>query len=85
MATPAAFAARKLLHHDFRVPRVKTAGDIGAGDEPQHGLVVAHAPDAKTFAEIGVEIDGSQNVASRGAEQVFRARALGAASSVATH
>ena len=79
------FRGAKALRHDFRVPRVKTAGDIGAGDEPQHGRVVAHAPDAKTFAEIGVEIDAAQTVASRaGAERLFRARALGAASSVAT-
>jgi len=39
---------------------VKTAGDIGAGHDAQHRGVVAHAPNAKTLAQIGVEIDGGQ-------------------------
>ena len=46
--------------HDIRVAGVKTAGDIGAGHDAQHRGVIAHAPNAKTLAQIGVEIDARQ-------------------------
>ncbi|MNJ66537.1 hypothetical protein D3C77_626230 [compost metagenome] len=36
---------------------VKSAGDIGAGNDGKHRLVISHAPRAVTFAKITVEID----------------------------
>ncbi|MNX88350.1 hypothetical protein D3C86_1203170 [compost metagenome] len=40
-----------------RITCVKSAGDVGAGDDGEHRLVVTHAPCAVTFAKIAVEID----------------------------
>ncbi|MPM37096.1 hypothetical protein SDC9_83702 [bioreactor metagenome] len=39
-----------------RVARVKAAGHVGAAHNVQHGGVVAHAPCAKAFAEVAVEV-----------------------------
>ncbi|MCY1377163.1 hypothetical protein D9M69_647180 [compost metagenome] len=49
--------AHGLAHHD-RVARMKTAGDVGAANHLQQRRVVAHAPGAEAFAEVGVEVDG---------------------------
>jgi hypothetical protein len=37
---------------------MKAAGDVGAGDDVQQGLVIGHAPEPEALAEIGVEVDG---------------------------
>ena len=39
------------------IPGVEAARHVGAGDDLEHGVVVAEAPDAKAFAQVGVEID----------------------------
>ncbi len=39
------------------VPGVEAAGDIRAGDDVEHGLVVAEPPGAERLAEVGVEIN----------------------------
>ena len=50
------------IRHDIGIAGMKAAGDIGARDDAQHRGVVAHAPNAKTLAQIGVEIDGGQRI-----------------------
>ena len=40
-----------------RIAGVEPARDVGAGDDAQHGGVVAECPGAEAFAEIGVEVD----------------------------
>ncbi|MNL24864.1 hypothetical protein D3C87_1463150 [compost metagenome] len=37
-----------------RIARMETAGHVGAGHHRQHGLVIAHAPGAKAFAQVTV-------------------------------
>ena len=40
-----------------RVAGVEAAGDVGAGDDVEQGVVVAQPPDAEALAEVGVEVD----------------------------
>jgi hypothetical protein len=35
---------------------VETTRHVGAGDDPEHGVVIAEAPDAKALAQISVEV-----------------------------
>lgn len=58
MLTPAA-SARDGLAHRQRIAGVKAAGEAGRLHQRQQARVVAHAPDAVAFAEIGVEIEFS--------------------------
>src|SRR4051812_26337754 len=43
--------------HDIGIASVKTAGDIDGGGKLDHGGVVAHLPNPKSFAKIAVEVD----------------------------
>ena len=43
---------------DGGVTRVEAAGDVRAGDDVEHRLVVAEDPPAVGLAEVGVEVDG---------------------------
>lgn len=43
--------------HGQRVAGVIPAGDVGAGDAAQKGLVVGQAPVAEPLTEVGVEVD----------------------------
>jgi hypothetical protein len=45
------------MGHDVIVAGMKSAGNIGAGDEIQHRLIVTHAPLPKPFAKIAIEIN----------------------------
>ena len=36
---------------------MEAAGDIGAGDDVQQGIVITQCPDPESFAEVTVEID----------------------------
>ena len=36
---------------------METARHVGAGDDAEHGVVVAQAPDAEALAQVGVEVD----------------------------
>jgi len=36
---------------------MESARHVGAGDDPDHGVVVTKAPDAKALAQVGVEVD----------------------------
>ena len=40
-----------------RVAGMKSAGDVGAGNDGEHRLIISHAPRTVTFAKIAVEID----------------------------
>ena len=40
-----------------RVSGMEAARDVGAGDDPEHGVVVTELPDAESFAQVGVEVD----------------------------
>src|SRR5690606_27902323 len=60
MRADADAARRRLFHHladARRVARVKAAGDVGAGDDAEHGNIVAHRPGAEAFAQVTVEVD----------------------------
>ena len=37
---------------------MKAAGNIGAGDDVEEGLVIPHGPRTEAFTEVGIEIDG---------------------------
>ena len=39
-----------------RVAGMKAAGDVGAGDQIEHRVVVTKAPHPEAFAEIGIEV-----------------------------
>ena len=43
--------------HHFGIATVKAAGDIGAGDDAEHGGIIAHFIGAETLAAIAIEID----------------------------
>ncbi len=45
--------------HDFGVAAVESAGDIGAGDDLQHGGIVAHDIGAVALAAIAIQVDAS--------------------------
>ena len=45
------------LGHDLGIPGMEAAGDIDAGDDAQHGAIVAHAPIAEAFSQIAIQID----------------------------
>jgi hypothetical protein len=36
---------------------METARDIGAGDNAEHGVVIAEPPDAESLTQVGVEVD----------------------------
>ena len=36
---------------------MEAARHVGTGDDPEHGVVIAKTPDAKAFAQVGVEVD----------------------------
>ena len=38
--------------------RVEPAGEVGAGDDVEHGGVVTEFPHPEPFGEVGIEIDG---------------------------
>src|SRR4051812_41358830 len=40
---------------------MEAARHVGAGDDPEHGVVVAELPDAESFAQVGVEIDAGHS------------------------
>ena len=40
-----------------RIARMKTAGNVGAGQIRHQGLIVAHLPGAKAFTDIGIQIN----------------------------
>ena len=54
-----AVALRKLERaaHDGRIPRMKTAGNVGGRDTGQHTLVVPITIGAKRLADVGVQIN----------------------------
>ena len=71
--------AREKARHDVRIAGMEAAGDIGAGHELEHGVVVAHAPRAEAFAEIGVEVDGASGESHEKCESPWkRGREMGA-------
>ena len=37
---------------------MEPAGDVGAGDQAEHGVVVAEPPGPEALAQVGVEVDG---------------------------
>ena len=45
------------LAHGLGIAGMKAAGDVDRGGKADHGVVIAHFPRAKTFAEIAIEID----------------------------
>ena len=57
----------------LRVPGVEAAGDVGAGDDVEHGVVVTEFPHPEALAQIGVEIDGhvDQPTIGAGVTQLF--------------
>ena len=57
-ADPTLFRRRDCLAHDQRVPGMEAAGNIGAGDDVEQGLVVTHGPSTEALAQIRIEIDG---------------------------
>ena len=56
-ADPALFGRRDCPPHDQRIPGMKAAGNIGAGDDVEQGLVIPHGPRTEAFTEVGIEID----------------------------
>jgi len=50
--------------HRLGVPGVEAAGNVGRGDNLHHRGIVAHAPWAKAFAEIAVQIDAHTSLHS---------------------
>src|SRR5260221_4758764 len=51
---------RKLhgLAHGVGIAGMKAAGDVDGCRELDHGGVIAHFPDTKSFAEIAIKVDG---------------------------
>ena len=47
---------------------MEAACDVGAGDDAEHGVVVAESPDAEALAQVGVQVDAG-HVASLVAEK----------------
>ena len=47
-----------------RVAGVEAAGDVGAGDDAEHRLVVPHLPRAEALAQVAVQVDDSHGSAS---------------------
>jgi hypothetical protein len=45
------------MAHDICVTGMETAGNVDRSGQLDHGGVIAHLPNAKTLAEIAVEID----------------------------
>ncbi len=41
-----------------RVAGMETTGHVGAGDDAEHGVVIAEPPDAEALTQVGVEVDG---------------------------
>jgi hypothetical protein len=37
---------------------METTGDVGAGDQSQHLLVVTQPPYPETLTEVGIQVDG---------------------------
>ena len=71
--------ARKCRRHDVGVAGVEAASDIGARHDLEHGGVVAHAPMAETFPEVGVKIDGARGGSHEKCESPLkRGREIGA-------
>ena len=48
--------------HDLRVAAMKAAGDIGRGDDVEHGRIIAHDIGAETFAAVAIEIDARHEI-----------------------
>jgi hypothetical protein len=40
-----------------RIARMKSARNVGAGDDAEHGVVITEMPDAEAFTQVGVEVD----------------------------
>ncbi len=51
--------------HHRGVARVEAAGDVGAGDDGEQGVVVGEGPAAEAFTEICVEVDHPPKVDDR--------------------
>ena len=56
---------RAVIIEAGRIAGVETAGDVGAGDDAEHGVVIAEPPDAESLTQVGVEVDAG-HVASLG-------------------
>ena len=44
-------------HQAGWIARVEPAGHVGAGDDSEHGVVIAKPPDAEALAQVGVDVD----------------------------
>jgi hypothetical protein len=44
-------------HQAGRIAGVETTGHVGAGDDSEHGVVIAEPPDAEALAQVGVDVN----------------------------
>ena len=57
MRTPRSAAEPAYPQQAGGIPGMESARHVGAGDDPEHGVVVTEAPDAEALAQVGVEVD----------------------------